>query len=90
MANQLALEKANEVLAEISEIISPELVKACGFESVKDLMIDAINTKRSSGKSFAHMFVAKFESTDEALAAICALSGEPSFLDSLSEIIEII
>lgn len=78
MANQIALEKANEVLAEISEIIPLELVKACGFESLKELMVDAITNKTSSGKSFAHLFVAKFESTDEALAAIQSFVSIPA------------
>ena len=77
MANKMALEKANEVLAEISEIIPPELVKACGFESLKAMMIDAVTNKTSSGKSFVHLFIAKFESADEALAAIqCFVSDQ--------------
>ncbi|ARW85368.1 hypothetical protein [Aeromonas salmonicida] len=67
-----ALEIANEVIAEISAIISDELVKACGYESVKDMMIDAILNKTVSGKCFVHIFIAKFGSPEAALAAITA------------------
>ena len=67
-----ALEVANEVLAEISAILPVELVKACGFDSVKEMMIDAITNKTPTGKSFVQMFVARIGSADAALAAITA------------------
>lgn len=69
-----ALEIANEVIAEISAIITDELVKECGYGSVKDMMIDAITNKTPRGKCFVHMFVAKFGSPEAALAAITANS----------------
>lgn len=65
-----ALDVANEVLAEISALIPDDLVKACGFNSVKEFVIDAITNKTPSGKNFARMFVDKFGSADEALAAL--------------------
>lgn len=68
-----ALEVANEILAEVSALISDDLVKECGFNSVKEMMIDAITNKTPRGKIFAQMFVDKFGSADEALAAIKAI-----------------
>ncbi|WP_330544713.1 hypothetical protein V0242_25595 (plasmid) [Aeromonas hydrophila] len=65
-----ALDVANEVLVEVSTLLPDELVKACGFDSVKDMMIDAITNKTPTGKSFVQMFIDRLGSVEAALDAL--------------------